>query len=37
MRLTVLECAERELAEAVEYYNHQCPGLGYESAILIMG
>jgi plasmid stabilization system protein ParE len=32
MKLTVLECAERELAEAVEYYNRQCPGLGYELA-----
>jgi hypothetical protein len=33
MRLIVLECAERELSEAVEYYNHQCPGLGYEFAV----
>jgi hypothetical protein len=30
--LTVLSCAERELADAVDYYNTQCPGLGYEFA-----
>jgi hypothetical protein len=28
----VLSCAERELADAVSYYNGQCPGLGYEFA-----
>lgn len=33
MRLTILSCAEQELAEAVEYYNTQCPGLGYEFAV----
>jgi len=32
MNLIVLACAEQELAEIVEYYNHQCPGLGYELA-----
>ena len=32
MKLVVLSCAERELIEAVDFYNHQCPGLGYEFA-----
>ncbi len=32
MTLTVLSCAEQELAEIVEYYNDQRPGLGYEFA-----
>lgn len=32
MNLVVLAAAEQELAEAVEYYNNQCPGLGYEFA-----
>ena len=32
MRLKVLSCAEEELADAVEYYNGQRPGLGYEFA-----
>ncbi len=32
MKLVVLSCAEQELAEAVDYYNNQCPGLGYEFA-----
>jgi hypothetical protein len=32
MRLLVLSCAEEELAEAIDYYNTQCPGLGYELA-----
>lgn len=33
MKLTILSCAESELVEAVEYYNLQCPGLGYEFAV----
>ena len=32
MNLAVLSCAEQELADAVDYYNAQCPGLGYEFA-----
>jgi plasmid stabilization system protein ParE len=32
MNLTVLSCAEQELVDAVDYYNDQCPGLGYEFA-----
>ncbi len=32
MKLLVLSCAELEFAEAVDYYNDQCPGLGYEFA-----
>lgn len=32
MKVLVLSCAEAELAEAVDYYNGQCPGLGYEFA-----
>ena len=32
MKLLVLSCAEDEFAEAVDYYNGQCPGLGYEFA-----
>ena len=32
MKMLVLSCAEDELAEAVDYYNDQCPGLGYEFA-----
>ena len=32
MKLIILSCAEQELAEIVEYYNDQCPGLGYEFA-----
>ena len=28
----VLSCAEAELVEAVDYYNGQSPGLGYEFA-----
>ena len=32
MKLVVLSCAERELVSAVDYYNEQCPGLGYEFA-----
>lgn len=32
MKLLVLSYAEREFAEAVDYYNIQRPGLGYEFA-----
>ncbi|UWX56842.1 type II toxin-antitoxin system RelE/ParE family toxin [Chlorobaculum sp. MV4-Y] len=32
MMLLVLSCAEAEFAEAVDYYNSQSPGLGYEFA-----
>jgi hypothetical protein len=32
MNLAVLSCAEQELADAVDYYNAQSPGLGYEFA-----
>ncbi len=30
MGIRFLSCAEGELAEAVEYYNEQNPGLGYD-------
>ncbi len=30
MKILILSCAEDEFAEAVDYYNGQCPGLGYE-------
>lgn len=33
MKLLVLSCAETEIAEAVDYYNKQRPGLGYEFAV----
>jgi plasmid stabilization system protein ParE len=32
MKVEVLSCAEDEFAEAVDYYNLQSPGLGYEFA-----
>ena len=32
MRILVLSCAEAEMVEAVEFYNSQRPGLGYEFA-----
>lgn len=32
MKLEILSCAEQELHESVEFYNAQCPGLGYEFA-----
>jgi len=32
MRVRILSFAEAELHEAVEYHNHQSPGLGYELA-----
>lgn len=31
MNIRVLSCAEQEFAETVDYYNEQCPGLGYDS------
>jgi len=33
VKLLVLSCAETEIAEAVDYYNKQRPGLGYEFAV----
>ena len=32
MKILVLSCAEDEFAEAVDYYNDQRPGLGFEFA-----
>lgn len=32
MKVRVLSCAEREFAEAVDYYNAQQRGLGFEFA-----
>ena len=32
MNVLMLSCAEAEFAGAVDYYNRQCPGLGYEFA-----
>lgn len=32
MRIEILSCAESEFVEAVQSYNQQCPGLGYELA-----
>ena len=32
MKIFILSVAEKELTDAVEYYNDQCPGLGYEFA-----
>lgn len=32
MKVRVVAAAERELAEAVDYYNEQRPGLGFEFA-----
>lgn len=32
MKLLILSCAEQEFAEAVDYYNSQGAGLGYEFA-----
>ena len=33
MKVLVLSCAEAEFADAVDYYNEQCPGLGFEFAV----
>jgi plasmid stabilization system protein ParE len=32
MNLRILEVAQQEMEDAVDYYNHECPGLGYEFA-----
>jgi len=32
MNIRILSCAEQELADAVDYYNEQLPGLGFEFA-----
>ncbi len=32
MNFNILSCAEQELFDAVDYYNEQSPGLGYEFA-----
>lgn len=32
MNIVILSSAEEEFADAVDYYNVQCPGLGYEFA-----
>ena len=32
MNILILSFAEEEFAEAVDCYNEQCPGLGYEFA-----
>ena len=32
MSIRILSCAEEEFAEAVDYYNEQCAGLGFEFA-----
>ncbi|HCE44476.1 MAG TPA: type II toxin-antitoxin system RelE/ParE family toxin [Lentisphaeria bacterium] len=33
MKIIILAVAEQELAEAILYYNSECPGLGYELAL----
>ncbi len=35
MRTIILAHAEQEFIEACEYYNAQCPDLGYEFAVEI--
>lgn len=32
MKVRILSCAEREFAEAVDFYNAERPGLGYDLA-----
>ena len=32
MNIQILQCAEAEIADAVDYYNSQYSGLGYEFA-----
>ena len=32
MNILILSFAEEEFADAVDYFNEQCPGLGYEFA-----
>ena len=33
MNIQILQCAEAEIADAMDYYNAQYSGLGYEFAI----
>ncbi|MBF0548850.1 MAG: type II toxin-antitoxin system RelE/ParE family toxin [Candidatus Riflebacteria bacterium] len=33
MKIRILSCAEAEIAEAMDYYNSQYAGLGYEFAV----
>ena len=33
MNIRILSSAEKEFTEMVDYYNGQCPGLGYEFAV----
>ena len=33
MKIKILKCAELELNTAIDYYNNQMPGLGFEFAI----
>ena len=35
MKIRILACAEAEMAEAIDYYNAQYPGLGYEFAVKV--
>jgi plasmid stabilization system protein ParE len=35
MTIRVVAAAERELIEAIDYYNEQRPGLGFEFAVAI--
>jgi plasmid stabilization system protein ParE len=32
MKVRILEQAQRELEDSADYYNQDCPGLGYEFA-----
>ena len=32
MKVQILQCAEKEIAEAMDYYNEQYPGLAYDFA-----
>ena len=33
MKIRIISCAEQEFIEAVDFYNQQCSGLGYEFAV----
>ena len=35
MKFKILQSAENEIAEGMDYYNEQYPGLGYEFAVEI--
>lgn len=35
MKIRIVSCAEQEFLEAVDFYNEQRPGLGYEFAVEI--